>query len=93
MYRLFMERNPNFKGKVSLVGHSLGSAILFDILCRQKEDLKIQSSTQHQKYYHNRPAKTAHHKKDEKDLSFEFNVEDFYCLGSPIGLFQMLKGR
>lgn len=28
-----------------------------------------------------------------KDFSFEFDVEDFYCLGSPIGLFQMLKGR
>lgn len=28
-----------------------------------------------------------------KELDFDFDVEDFYCLGSPIGLFQMLKGR
>ncbi|CAI4215004.1 unnamed protein product [Parascedosporium putredinis] len=31
--------------------------------------------------------------RDPSDLSFDFDTEDFYCLGSPIGLFQMLKGR
>src|SRR5271169_905954 len=35
IYELYKQRNPTFKGKVSLVGHSLGSAICFDILCRQ----------------------------------------------------------
>src|SRR6202034_4190147 len=34
VYQLFKERT-GFTGKVSLCGHSLGSAILFDILCRQ----------------------------------------------------------
>ena len=38
IYALFKERNPGFKGKISLVGHSLGSAIIFDILCRQPGD-------------------------------------------------------
>lgn len=33
---MFLKRNPNFKGKVSLAGHSLGSLILFDLLCHQK---------------------------------------------------------
>ncbi|KAJ8123571.1 hypothetical protein ONZ43_g518 [Nemania bipapillata] len=51
IYKLFLERNPEFKGKVH------------------------KSS------------------KDHRDLSFDFNVEDLYCLGSPVGLFQMLKGR
>ncbi|XP_055715061.1 uncharacterized protein LOC129809268 isoform X1 [Phlebotomus papatasi] len=36
LYKLFCERNPNFKGGVSLAGHSLGSLILFDLLCHQK---------------------------------------------------------
>lgn len=27
------------------------------------------------------------------DKTFQFDVEDLYCLGSPIGLFQMLNGR
>ncbi|XP_053682318.1 uncharacterized protein LOC128732903 isoform X2 [Sabethes cyaneus] len=36
LYTLFLQRNPNFKGGVSLAGHSLGSLILFDLLCHQK---------------------------------------------------------
>jgi hypothetical protein len=72
------------------MGHSLGSAILFDILCRQKENTKIHGSAAHQRHDRNRPSASQTHK---RDLEFYFDVEDFYCLGSPIGLFQMLKGR
>ncbi|XP_020641788.3 triacylglycerol hydrolase DDHD2 [Pogona vitticeps] len=36
LYLLFLERNPDFKGGVSLAGHSLGSLILFDLLTNQK---------------------------------------------------------
>lgn len=35
-YSVFLKRNPKFKGRVSLAGHSLGSLILFDLLCHQK---------------------------------------------------------
>jgi hypothetical protein len=84
IYNLFRERNPEFKGKVSLIGHSLGSAILFDILCRQKEATKIHGSGAHQKQHKNRPS--AAPKAQGKDLDFHFEVEDFYCLGSPIGV-------
>jgi hypothetical protein len=93
IYKLFLERNPNFDGKVSLIGHSLGSAIIFDILCRQKEDVEVHASQHHKKFYHNRPGVQVANKKDGKTLKFNFKVDDFYALGSPIGLFQMLKGR
>lgn len=82
IYRLFKERNPSFNGKVSFVGHSLGSAIMFDILCTQKER-KARSSSQSSKQ----------RRATEESLQLDFDVEDFYTLGSPIGLFQMLKGR
>ncbi|KAH7075182.1 DDHD domain-containing protein [Paraphoma chrysanthemicola] len=82
VYRLYKERNPGFKGKVSLVGHSLGSAIMFDILCIQK-DAQARSSSHSSK----------HRRHTEEGLKLDFEVEDFYALGSPIGLFQMLKGR
>ncbi|XP_039451470.1 uncharacterized protein LOC120430431 isoform X2 [Culex pipiens pallens] len=36
LYTLFLQRNPDFGGGVSLAGHSLGSLILFDLLCHQK---------------------------------------------------------
>ncbi|KAG8273149.1 S23-interacting protein [Homalodisca vitripennis] len=35
LYNLFLSRNPSFCGGVSLGGHSLGSLILFDMLCHQ----------------------------------------------------------
>lgn len=38
IFELFKERNPDFNGGVSLGGHSLGSLILFDLLCFQRCD-------------------------------------------------------
>lgn len=38
MYQIFKLRNPSFQGGVSVVGHSLGSVILFDLLCHQQKD-------------------------------------------------------
>ncbi|KAI4858890.1 DDHD domain-containing protein [Hypoxylon rubiginosum] len=92
IYKLFMERNPEFKGKVHIIGHSLGSAIMFDILCRQRERQQPSETLRNPLRFwpsQERPEPP----KDPRDLTFEFEVEDFYCLGSPIGLFQMLKGR
>ncbi|KAG5831510.1 hypothetical protein ANANG_G00304460 [Anguilla anguilla] len=36
LHALFMERNPDFTGGISVAGHSLGSLILFDLLSNQK---------------------------------------------------------
>lgn len=74
IYHLFMARNPTFNGKISMIGHSLGSAIMFDILCEQGRE-------------------QARPRKDKHPMKLDFDVEDFYALGSPIGLFQMLHGR
>ncbi|KAL1266770.1 hypothetical protein QQF64_002445, partial [Cirrhinus molitorella] len=38
LHSLFLQRHPYFTGHVSLVGHSLGSLILFDLLTNQKTD-------------------------------------------------------
>lgn len=35
LHALFMKRNPDFSGKVSVGGHSLGSLIVFDLLSNQ----------------------------------------------------------
>ncbi|XP_053548631.1 SEC23-interacting protein isoform X2 [Bombina bombina] len=37
LYELFMSRNPEFKGSVSVAGHSLGSLIMFDLLSNQTD--------------------------------------------------------
>jgi hypothetical protein len=92
IYKLFLERNPDFKGKVHVVGHSLGSAIMFDILCRQRETPKAAEPLRNPLRFW--PSQEGPEPpKDNGDISFDFNVEDLYCLGSPVGLFQMLKGR
>ena len=85
VYHMFKERT-GFSGKVSLCGHSLGSAICFDILCRQEEEVKT------------RPRRVSSKTSRElsmpqQDLKLDFEVENFFTLGSPVGLFQMLKGR
>ncbi|KAK9304382.1 hypothetical protein QLX08_004179 [Tetragonisca angustula] len=36
LHALFKKRNPDFSGGIYLGGHSLGSLILFDLLCHQK---------------------------------------------------------
>ncbi|KAI1430964.1 DDHD domain-containing protein [Xylaria sp. CBS 124048] len=92
IYKLFRERNPEFKGKVHIIGHSLGSAIMFDILCRQKELSKGIEPLRNPLRFWNAQERSDS-SKDSKGTSFNFNVEDLYCLGSPVGLFQMLKGR
>ncbi|KAL1310869.1 hypothetical protein AAFC00_001101 [Neodothiora populina] len=81
IYKLFKERNPYFNGKVSMVGHSLGSAVMFDILCMQDNHESQQRGS-------SKPLRRGEH-----PMKLDFEVEDFYALGSPVGLFQMLKGR
>ncbi|PYI32764.1 DDHD-domain-containing protein [Aspergillus indologenus CBS 114.80] len=80
--RLFKERNPSFKGSVSLCGHSLGSAILFDILCHEPHDSHQAS-----------PSVNARQPEFRGNSSLEFQCQEFFCLGSPVALFQMLKGK
>jgi len=72
------------------MGHSLGSAILFDLLCQQKRDQVPESKPLLRLWPAQDISETP---SKDSDLSLEFKVEDFFCIGSPIGLFQMLKGQ
>ncbi|XP_067400980.1 phospholipase DDHD2 isoform X2 [Emydura macquarii macquarii] len=45
LYQLFLQRNPDFKGGVSIAGHSLGSLILFDLLTNQKDSSEDEDGT------------------------------------------------
>lgn len=71
VYSLYMERHPDFKGKVHILGHSLGSAISFDILSKQPNK---------------RPAFKDFN--DSRDLAFD--VDNLFCVGSPVGVFRLL---
>ncbi|KAJ5012530.1 putative phospholipase [Colletotrichum sp. SAR 10_99] len=94
IFKLFMARNPEFKGKVHVIGHSLGSAIMFDILCRQKEKVKAPDTPRSAlRFWQPQDKAEGARDREADELKFEFDVDDLYCLGSPVGLFQMLKGR
>jgi len=85
VHKLFKERT-GFDGKVTLCGHSLGSAIFFDILCRQGQEAKSRPRRVNSKS--SRDVASA-----DQDIALDFHCQNFFALGSPIALFQMLKGR
>ncbi|KAL6949936.1 hypothetical protein ACO0QE_000605 [Hanseniaspora vineae] len=62
IHELYCKNNPNFKGKVSVIGHSLGSLIFFDILS-----------------------------KPELAKQLNFNVVNFFGIGSPVGVFKLIQ--
>lgn len=86
IFQIFKARNPSFKGSVSLCGHSLGSAIMFDILSHQglHNDPNAPGSSK------SKEGATAENK---SGYPLEFDCREFFCLGSPIALFQMLKAK
>ena len=85
IYHLFKEQNPDFKGRVSIFGHSLGSALSFDLLSEQKQQQPSKSFWQRGILGDN---------DDGGDgLQLDFEVADFFAIGSPIGLFQLLRGK
>ncbi|KAE8379540.1 DDHD domain-containing protein, partial [Aspergillus bertholletiae] len=84
--KIFKKRNPSFRGSVSLCGHSLGSAILFDILCREQPTAGSYGPPDSVGQQDN-SAPTL------QDDQLEFECKELFCLGSPIALFQMLKGK
>ncbi|CAG5922777.1 unnamed protein product [Menidia menidia] len=47
LHALFKQRHPEFSGAVSVVGHSLGSLILFDLLTNQRNGSQAREGVQH----------------------------------------------
>lgn len=117
MYQAFIQRHPNFKGKVSIYGHSLGSLLTFDILCnqpdpneakkkpklfniasniiesaraRRQSNLHVPSSNSSPLNFHYGLANDTDNVKYPK---LAFQVDKFFAVGSPIGLFMLLQGN
>ena len=82
LYRLFVQRNPTFEqrgGRVSVLGHSLGSALASDLLAAQPTHVAPLST---------RDAPRLH--LDARELLF--NVAHFFSVGSPLPLLFYLNG-
>ena len=105
--------NKRFKGKVSIVGHSLGSVISYDLLTRQwplpsgvnevltkheapfdeiKEESPVKRKSHHmfqdvlaQSVIEEELSDESH--EADKTLQLGFEINHFFLLGSPLGLF------
>lgn len=80
LHALFLERNPTFTGQVSLIGHSLGSLILFDILQHQRaedEEEEEQEVGEEQNFTDDgAPAEEGEDVEGEEELEGEEEVEE-----------------
>ncbi|KAF9354135.1 hypothetical protein BGX26_008052 [Mortierella sp. AD094] len=92
VYKKFIYHNPDFLrlgGKVSVIGHSLGSLLALDILNHQPfsptQYQPIPTSPVFEKFI-------SFEKGSHNPVSLDFPVTNFFALGSPIGLFLLLKG-
>ena len=75
IYRLFCERNPGFSknGKVSIIAHSLGSALSADILAQQPTRVK--------------PLDSLTPEELRSETQFLFDTRMLFLVGSPLALF------
>ncbi|CAD0207024.1 unnamed protein product [Chrysodeixis includens] len=89
IYSLFVQRNPSFKGGVSLGGHSLGSVILYDLLCHQA-DRSSAAPAPSDKQYVSGSAGTGQLCVQYPRLAFA--PDALYALGSPIAIFECIRG-
>ncbi|KAF9918669.1 hypothetical protein BX616_006915 [Lobosporangium transversale] len=92
VYRKFIHHNPDFLrrgGKVSILGHSLGSLLALDILNHQpfspNHYQPVPSSPVYEKFI-------SFDRGSINPVALDFPVTNFFALGSPIGLFLLLKG-
>jgi DDHD domain-containing protein len=77
VYRLWCSNNPGFhsKGRVHLIGHSLGSAMAIEVLSRQPNRAPAQDPTSSVPLSH----------------CFEFDTTNLFLAGSPAGFFLLLE--
>nr|CAH7767761.1 unnamed protein product [Callosobruchus chinensis] len=112
VFDLYKQRNPEFKGGVSLGGHSLGSLILFDLLAHQHKKEEVEEVPDEDDEFPPKdtpkpppPAK----RKMSRRISYmmgstgtgqpqifyphlNFEPKMFFALGSPIGMFIIIRG-
>ncbi|KAI9093776.1 DDHD domain-containing protein [Phlyctochytrium arcticum] len=108
IYKLFKERNPKFNGKVTILGHSLGSLLAFDILCHQGADdggvtpvgsvpktpeVDLSDLLPGAVNADDRRIKGLMERSAVRYGHLAFEVDRLFVLGSPVGLFLLLKGE
>ncbi|XP_059177908.1 phospholipase DDHD1-like isoform X2 [Physella acuta] len=119
LYQMFCSRHPYFEpsdGKVSIVAHSLGSVISYDIItgwnplhlydqlitslideeeekaCGNSEVLEDVQAAKNKVKDLDALMKSIQGKQGKIVKSIPFNVENLFCIGSPLAVFLALRG-
>ncbi|KAK4884980.1 hypothetical protein RN001_001251 [Aquatica leii] len=102
IYDLFKQRNPIFDGEISLVGHSLGSVIIFDLLSHQQvqqQNDKLKPNVTGTRCILSHPSNTrinllspTGNKLQLQCPQLKFYPLVFFAVGSPLGLFLTVRG-
>lgn len=100
LYTLFRERVPGYSGEVSIIGHSLGAVIMFDLVQKSLPQLTrgllADGPVAQQPDYHGRWPGTARHASGERKLG-EVATSPcpaprcFFAVGSPLGMFLSIR--
>ena len=79
-YREFKEKNPDWTGEVSILGHSLGGIISYDILS-------------HQTQWPRSSPMCNDHTPDIEYPQLDFKPLHLFTVGSPIGATMIMRGQ
>ncbi|KAJ3163180.1 hypothetical protein HDU86_002349 [Geranomyces michiganensis] len=85
-YRDFCEANPDFKGQINLIGHSLGGVILYDLLANIRP-----AQAKNQTARDGEPPPQPHFEISYPQLSFRPSA--LFTLGSPVGAVIVMRGQ
>ncbi|CAF2628973.1 unnamed protein product [Rotaria sp. Silwood2] len=92
LYHIFLQRNPSFNGQASVIGHSLGSVILYDILTNQTPVNKDEVINNNQTENGTNVCISGTGQVSIQYEKLEFPVAYFFALGSPIAMFLTVRG-
>lgn len=86
LHRLFAHWNPQYNGEFSFAAHSLGSALVADLL-----SLTVQPDEYLSKLPDQSRADLDVFKSTAEGNVFPFKIDKFFAFGSPLGVFHLLK--
>jgi hypothetical protein len=84
MHAKILEKSPNFSGSISILAHSLGSVIIYDLLANQKHHNEAYSFPDY-------PQENTHFPMQYPKLAFK--VKNFFAIGSPLGALLVCRGQ
>lgn len=96
--KTFKEANPSFKGKISILAHSLGTCLCYDLLSFQEStSIHPGGNIEEWRKYHSKGkgANTALPQQKLHNITFpqlEFDVENFFSAGSPLSMYCTVRG-